>query len=316
MLPRCGGCQLLALATHTLQIVTTSEVHDPLFRSRVDDDLDQAVAAPASPPAGGHRLSVEPLSAGLARQMVRVLSLVVVTSVGTALLALVTCVPGYRRERRGAWALQHSARWMVRALGVRVVVEGVARSGPALVAANNASLLDTLVLTGCAPMLLIANAPFREWPLFGRAAVRSGTIFIDNSFTGLPRTVEDITAALRSGFLVQAFPQGVPCCGPATGGYRRAAFRAAIDAAVIVVPVSLSSTDHLYAAARQYAFSSGAAAAELRRILAVRHTTVTVRWLAPIPAIAGTGCNAIDRATLAMLTHRAIKNSLALPVEG
>ncbi len=250
------------------------------------------------------------------RQLARVLALVVALAAGVLVLAAATSVPGYRRSRRGSWALRHAARWVLRAVGVRLVVHGAPRSGPSLVVGNHVSWLDILALAGCAPMVMVAKSDVRNWPVIGRAAVRAGTLFLHRrEFRTLPGTVEEMTAALRSGLRVQVFPEATTRCGGAMGEFHRAAFQAAINAAVVISPVAIDYAQDGRHGTTIPAFLGDESLVEsLRRVVAARSIEVTVRWLAPIPAIAGTGRHHVDRATVARLAGNAVAGSLGVPI--
>lgn len=253
---------------------------------------------------------------GVPQQVFRLAALLLALGAGALLLALVTALPGYRRRRRGAWALQQMSRWVLRSLGIRRTVHGAPRSGPSLVVGNHVSWLDILVLGGCAPMLMVAKSDVRGWPLVGPFAVRVGSIFLDrNRLRTLPDTVAEMTSALRSGMRVQVFPEGTTRCGGAVGEFSRAAFQAAIAAAVVVSPVTLRYTDDQQAPTTTPAFVGTESLLDsFRRVVAAPRIEVTVRWLAPIPAIAGTGRDHLDRATVARLAQRAVAARLGIPV--
>lgn len=253
---------------------------------------------------------------GPLRQVLRCTALVLALGGGALLLAVVTGVPGYRRRRRGAWALQHAARWVLRSLGVRRTVHGAPRSGPSLVVGNHISWLDVLVLTSCGPMLMVAKSDVCGWPVIGPAAVRVGSIFLHRSrLRTLPDTVAEMTSALRSGLRVQVFPEGTTRCGGALGEFSRAAFQAAVAAAVVVSPVTVAYADGDAMPTTAPAFvGTESLLRSLRRVLAAPRIRVTVRWLAPIPAVAGTGRDHLDRATAARLAQNAVAAGLGIPV--
>jgi 1-acyl-sn-glycerol-3-phosphate acyltransferase len=268
------------------------------------------------PDCGPACLASAGAQAGRTQQVARGLAAVSAVTAGVLLIAAATSMPGYRRSRRGPWAVEHAARWVLRAVGIRVVVHGKPRSGPSLVVGNHSSWLDILVLAGCAPLVMVAKSEVRGWPVIGGAAVRAGTIFLQrNSWRALPGTVEQITAALRSGLRVQVFPEATTRCGSALGEFHRAAFQAAIDAAVVISPVTIAYAQDGRSAATAGAFLGDESLVDsLRRVVAARDLQITVRWLPPIPAIAGTGRDHLDRATVTRLTENAVAADLAVPI--
>jgi 1-acyl-sn-glycerol-3-phosphate acyltransferase len=179
-------------------------------------------------------------------------------------------------------ALRTLARTMLAVLGVRVLRRGPTLRPGSLVVANHVSWLDILVLTATAPVRLVAKGEVGAWPGIGVLAGFSGAIFIDRSRPKeLPATVAAVTAALRSGRSVAAFPEGTTFCGVNRGRFRPALFQAAIDAGAPVVPVSLS-----YDTTAAAFIGDDTLWASVRRVAALRSLTVTLVTapaLRPVP---------------------------------
>jgi 1-acyl-sn-glycerol-3-phosphate acyltransferase len=165
--------------------------------------------------------------------LARVIAVVAVVSAAIVMLPL---LPASRVPA----VLPRLARTILRATGVRHEARGrLARHG-ALVVANHVSWLDVLVLMAHTPCRLLAKREVGTWPVIGRLATAAGTLFIDRSRPrALPATVGQVAAALRSGGVVAAFPEGTTWCGRAGGRFRPALFQAAISAGVAVAPVRL-----------------------------------------------------------------------------
>lgn len=235
--------------------------------------------------------------------------------VSIPLVAAVALVPGRGRLNRILWVWSRRAAAVVRALGVRVDVEGAVRSGPSLVVGNHVSFLDILVLSAVAPMRLVAKSEVGRWPVVGPIARLTGTVFVRRrSWSELPVLVDDIAVALRRGYRVQVFPEGTTRCGDALDPFRRAAFQAAIDAAVVVTPVTVTHTVNGERSAAAAFLGEETVLACLRRVVATADLAVRVHVLRPIPAIAGTGRSAVDRRVVAALAERAVSRDLGVPV--
>ena len=142
------------------------------------------------------------------------------------------------------------SRLLVAALGVRIRAVGPPRTIPvppatgrgrgALLVANHVSWLDVLLIGAVRPGRMLAKSEVRGWPLFGRLAAGIGTIFIERDrLRALPRTVEQIAAALRRGEHVVVFPEGSTWCGRDGGRFRHAAFQAALEAGAPVQPMTI-----------------------------------------------------------------------------
>ena len=194
-------------------------------------------------------------------------------------------------------ALRTLARAMLAVLGIKLVRQGPALRPGSLLTANHVSWLDILVLLAVAPVRLVAKGEVGAWPGIGVLAGLSEAIFIDRSRPkALPATVAEVTAALRAGRTVAAFPEGTTFCGANQGRFRPALFQAAIDAGAPVVPASIC-----YDTTAAAFIGDDTLWDSIRRVAALRSLTVT---LVTAPALRPTVD--ADRRTLA----RAAQSSL------
>jgi 1-acyl-sn-glycerol-3-phosphate acyltransferase len=161
------------------------------------------------------------------------------TAVTVLVLAGVTLAP--LGGRLPADAVRRWCRWIVRAAGVRLRIDGAAApSGGLLLVANHISWLDIPLLAAVRPARMLAKAEIRRWPVAGPLAARGGVLFIDRDrLRALPGTCARIAEVLRTGRAVAVFPEGSTWCGRAQGRFRRAVFQAALDAGVPVQPVRI-----------------------------------------------------------------------------
>ena len=87
----------------------------------------------------------------------------------------------------------------------------------------------------------VAKAELIEWPGLSVLARVMNIIPIERAkLRRLPDVVDAVTARLRAGQTVVAFPEGTTWCGLAYGPFRPAIFQAAIDAGRPVQPLRLS----------------------------------------------------------------------------
>jgi 1-acyl-sn-glycerol-3-phosphate acyltransferase len=247
--------------------------------------------------------------------LIRALLVAGAIAVGAMWIVLAGVAPGRHRGRPGVWALHRASRLLLRALGVGLSQRAGPRSGASLVVANDVFWLDVLVLLAAGPVLPVAEAEVARWPLIGSLARRSGTIFIDRKRSrGLPDEVEQIAAAMRRGHRVLVFPAAGGPRESAASPFRRAAFQAAVDAAVVVSPVAVT---YRGSADRPVAFGApidrDALVDSVIRTMA-RRNTADVSWLPVIPAIVDGGHPAGDRARAAAAAQRAIARALPQPV--
>jgi 1-acyl-sn-glycerol-3-phosphate acyltransferase len=210
------------------------------------------------------------------------------------------------RERVVGWIF----RTVTRAVGARMEIHGrdnlSVRAG-ALVASNHISWLDIVAVNAARPMRAQGKKEVRDWPVIGMLATRAGTVYVDReNLRVLPAGVAELAEAMRSGSLVNVSPEGTTWCGREAGRFRPAAFQAAIDAGVPVIPVAL-----------RYRLSDGRDTAapafigdetlldSVYRTAKTRGLVVEVHVLKPIDSTV-----ALDRKELAMLTQTAVRNAL------
>jgi 1-acyl-sn-glycerol-3-phosphate acyltransferase len=139
----------------------------------------------------------------------------------------------------GAWS-----RALLRLFRVGVRVSGLEHvpAGPAVYAANHASVLDILVLFGHLPVdfRIVYKKSLSLIPLVGWAIRLGGHIPIDRSNAFRARRSLDTAARrIRGGTSVVVFPEGTRSPDGAVRHFKRGSFGLAINAGVPVVPVSL-----------------------------------------------------------------------------
>lgn len=139
-----------------------------------------------------------------------------------------------------------SAERALVAMGVTVEHHGPAvpwpSTGPGrLIVANHISWLDDVALLALLPGVRpVAKAEVADWPVVGRSARRTGTVFLDRArLRSLPGTVQEVAGILRAGESVLVHPEGTTACGTELGRFRPAFFQAAVDADAPVCPLVL-----------------------------------------------------------------------------
>lgn len=128
--------------------------------------------------------------------------------------------------------------------GVRVDVDGASHipAGPALYAANHASVLDIPLLFAYLPVdfRIIHKRSLYLVPVLGLYLWVGGHIGIErgNAFKAR-RSLERAAARMRHGTSVVVFPEGTRSRTSGVASFKRASFLLAVEAGVPVVPVSL-----------------------------------------------------------------------------
>jgi 1-acyl-sn-glycerol-3-phosphate acyltransferase len=97
-----------------------------------------------------------------------------------------------------------------------------------------------VVLIAAGRSRIVAKTEVRGWPVIGRIARYTGTIFVDRSRPlTLPASVAEVREALAAGDAVSVFPEGTTSCGRTVRRFRPAFLQAAVDTGAPVVPVTL-----------------------------------------------------------------------------
>ena len=164
----------------------------------------------------------------------------------TAVCASASCLAalGYRRGRTTRRIERAWGRALLRLLRVDVCVSGLehAPAGPAVYAANHASVIDILVVFGHLPVAfrIVYKRSLSLVPLLGWAIWLGGHVPIDRSHPFRARRGLDAAARrIRGGTSVVVFPEGTRSPDGAVGRFKRGSFSLALQAGVPVVPVSL-----------------------------------------------------------------------------
>ncbi|WP_380283087.1 lysophospholipid acyltransferase family protein [Kitasatospora purpeofusca] len=223
----------------------------------------------------------------LPRRVLRLAAFLVVLTVGLALLVPAGTLPRGPRDRLARfWA-----RALLGSLGVEM------RSGPGpeavpgagggvLVVANHVSWLDIPLIAAVRPGRPLAKTEVRHWPVLGPVIAWGGTVFVDRDrLRTLPATVAEVTAGLRSGEPVIAFPEGSTWCGRESGRFHPAFFEAAVQAGAPVQPIAIRYrlTDGRPTSAPAFIGEDGLLTS-LARVVAVRGLVAELTYRTPITA--------------------------------
>lgn len=139
--------------------------------------------------------------------------------------------------------LQRWCRGLLRIGGVELRLDAgwSPARGARLVIANHRSAYDIVILYALFGGSMLSRAEVAGWPIFGHAARRSRTIFVDR---GSPQSgfqaIRSIREALQRGRTVTVFPEGTTFPGDELRPFAAGAFAAARGLDVDVVPVGLA----------------------------------------------------------------------------
>ncbi len=148
-----------------------------------------------------------------------------------------------RQARIGWWSAG-----VLRAMGVRLQIDGQQRPGATLLVANHVSWLDIVALHAAVPHArFVAKADVLRWPLLGWLIRGAGTLFIEREHRrDAVRVVHATADALREGQTVAVFPEGTTGLGEVPLPFHANLLQAAIATATPVQPAVLRYFDPLH----------------------------------------------------------------------
>lgn len=146
-------------------------------------------------------------------------------------------------DARAERELQRWCRGLLRLGGVELRIDGdhAPARGGRLVIANHRSAYDIVILYALFGGSMLSRAEVAGWPIFGHAARRSHTIFVDRAspHSGF-KAIRSIREALQRGRTVTVFPEGTTFAGDELRPFAVGAFAAARGLDVDVVSVGLA----------------------------------------------------------------------------
>lgn len=149
---------------------------------------------------------------------VRRLLLVALTTVFFELVLLGGSIV-YTGSRRGRlrvrnFIFRNWARWVLRALNVRLTTRGKAPQSPFFLVSNHLSYIDILILASRVDAVFIAKSEIQSWPIVGFLCRSVGTLFVDRtSRSDVPRVVAEIDRVLADGQGIVLFAEGTSSRG-------------------------------------------------------------------------------------------------------
>jgi 1-acyl-sn-glycerol-3-phosphate acyltransferase len=145
-------------------------------------------------------------------------------------------------------AVKTWSRMALRACGLRPRVTGVEHLegfGAAILAANHASYIDSVVLMATIPtdFRFLAKQRLAHYPLIGTVIRKVGHVTIEKATVAQQLSSADILARLlREGRQMLVFPEGTFFRPPELLPFRLGVFKAAVDTGRPIVPIALRGT--------------------------------------------------------------------------
>jgi 1-acyl-sn-glycerol-3-phosphate acyltransferase len=146
-------------------------------------------------------------------------------------------------KRSGKRIMQGWMRLTARVLGLRIRRHGAPLTDPALLVANHVSWLDIIAIGSLVPSAFMAKDDVSRWPLIGRLAGFSGTLFIRRqSVSSLRAAIDKLAEILSLHRHVTLFPEGTSTDGQQVLPFHSGLFKAAEDAQVPVQALAIRYT--------------------------------------------------------------------------
>ena len=206
---------------------------------------------------------------------------------GHIVLGLVLLVVTGGLWDNGNRVLKATKRWwlfrITRLLGMEIEIIGNLPPQSAtgtLFVSNHVSWADIPVIGGLTQLNFLSKAEVKKWPLVGRLAHSSGTLFIQRGSGDANKVARDISDYLQQGRSVLFFPEGTTSNGRTVSRFHRKLFQTCEYAETRVCPLvihySVAGTDH-----KPVAFiGDDELASHIWNLLSYPRIKVTVRLLA------------------------------------
>ncbi len=151
--------------------------------------------------------------------------------------------PEDEREALFQRHLKRWAAWQLRLMGIELRTEGRAplATGGRLVVSSHRSAVDILIATALFGGRILSRGDIAKWPVAGRLARRTGTIFVDReSSSSGASAIRQIRRALKEGHTVTVFPEGTTYPGDEVRPFKPGVFVATSGLDVEIVPMGVA----------------------------------------------------------------------------
>jgi 1-acyl-sn-glycerol-3-phosphate acyltransferase len=146
-----------------------------------------------------------------------------------------------RDQRRRRTLVRWWNRGVLRALNVRLQLEGQIASGAVLYTANHISWLDIPCLRAVVDAAFVAKDEVRRWPVIGRMSEQAGTIFLKRGgHSAANETAEHMTWSLARRRPVVVFPEGTTSEGRTVRYFYGRLYQSAVRTQSLVQAVAIT----------------------------------------------------------------------------
>lgn len=134
---------------------------------------------------------------------------------------------------------------LVKGLDIEITQTGDIPDYGALVVSNHRSYLDIVIILSQLNAAFLAKKELKSWPIFGLAAKRGNTVFVDRSCAeSRAMARQSLAERLSQGISVVVFPEGTTSAGPGILPLKNGIFHMAATKDIPVVPVAICYENH------------------------------------------------------------------------
>ncbi|HEY1732029.1 MAG TPA: lysophospholipid acyltransferase family protein [Terriglobales bacterium] len=142
------------------------------------------------------------------------------------------------RKQSAEWLHETCVRGL-RAIHVQLEVHGTPPSH-GLVVSNHLTYLDILCYSAAVPCVFVSKAEIEEWPIFGKYARWSGSVFVRRHDRGdAARANVNVSQSLSDGVPVVLFPEGTTTDGHRILRFHSTMLQPAIDIGARIAPCAI-----------------------------------------------------------------------------
>lgn len=147
----------------------------------------------------------------------------------------------------GTQLVKSCKRWWLhratRLLGIKVEISGKVPQSPdgrgILFVSNHVSWIDIPLIGGISKLNFLSKAEVRNWPLIGRLATGTGTLFIQRGSGDADQVAVSIADYVQQGRSVLFFPEGTTSDGTAVRKFHKKLFNSAKHTEIQVCPIAI-----------------------------------------------------------------------------
>ncbi len=156
-----------------------------------------------------------------------------------SLLRLAVSSSGWSPDLVASRARQWAAT-LVKKLEIHIEQTGIIPEEGALVVSNHRSYLDIVIILSHLNAAFLAKKELESWPIFGLAAKRGNTVFVDRSNAeSRARARQALGERVAQGISVVVFPEGTTSAGPGILPFKKVIFHLAATKENPIVPVAV-----------------------------------------------------------------------------